>query len=138
LIVKNHQALRRSFRRAALLGGGTALLLGAAIGLVAWVAATITGDLVDLLKTSPIAAALAVVPMFGLGTGLAIWLRYGGFAVIAHLALQFVLWRSGAMPLDYVRFLDYAAERIFLRKVGGGYIFVHRLLQDYLAAITRS
>ena len=27
-----------------------------------------------------------------------------------------------------------ATERIFLRRVGGGYIFVHRLLQDYLAA----
>jgi hypothetical protein len=34
-----------------------------------------------------------------------------------------------------VSFLDYAAERMFLRKVGGGYIFVHRLLQDYFAAL---
>jgi hypothetical protein len=33
-----------------------------------------------------------------------------------------------------VDFLDYAAERIFLRKVGGGYIFIHRLLQEYFAA----
>ena len=32
------------------------------------------------------------------------------------------------MPLRYVRFLDYAAERIFLCEAGGGYIFVHRLL----------
>ena len=27
----------------------------------------------------------------------------------------------GALPLDTVRFLDYATERIFLRQVGGGY-----------------
>jgi hypothetical protein len=32
------------------------------------------------------------------------------------------------MPWNYPRFLDYAAERILLRKVEGGYIFIHRLL----------
>jgi hypothetical protein len=32
-----------------------------------------------------------------------------------------------------VRFLDHAAERILLRKVGGGYIFVHRMLLEYFA-----
>lgn len=31
-------------------------------------------------------------------------------------------------------FLDYAAERILLRKVGGGYILLHRLMLDYFAA----
>jgi hypothetical protein len=34
-----------------------------------------------------------------------------------------------------VDFLDEAAERLFLRKVGGGYSFVHRRLQDYFAAL---
>jgi hypothetical protein len=29
----------------------------------------------------------------------------------------------------------YATERIFLRKVGGGYIFIHRPLQDYFAEL---
>ena len=38
-------------------------------------------------------------------------------------------------PWDYVRFLDHATKRIFLRKVGGGYIFIHRLLQDYFAEL---
>jgi len=38
-------------------------------------------------------------------------------------------------PLHYVHFLDYAAGRIFLRKVGGGYIFVHRLLLEYFASL---
>ena len=37
-------------------------------------------------------------------------------------------------PLNYVCFLDYATARIFLRKVGGGYIFVHRMLLEYFAA----
>jgi hypothetical protein len=35
--------------------------------------------------------------------------------------------------MNIIRFLDYATEPIFLRKVGGGYIFVHRLLQEYFA-----
>ena len=39
------------------------------------------------------------------------------------------------MPWNYPRFLDYATERILLRKVGGGYIFVHRLLLEYFAAL---
>ena len=29
----------------------------------------------------------------------------------------------------------FAAERILLRKVGGGYIFVHRLLLDYFVSL---
>jgi hypothetical protein len=32
-------------------------------------------------------------------------------------------------------FLDYAAERVFLRKFGGGYIFTHRLLMEYFATL---
>lgn len=39
-------------------------------------------------------------------------------------------------PLNYARFLDYCADRIFLRKVGGGYIFVHCLLLEHFAALT--
>jgi hypothetical protein len=31
--------------------------------------------------------------------------------------------------------LDYAAGRIFLRKVGGGYIFIHRMLMEYFASL---
>jgi len=30
---------------------------------------------------------------------------------------------------------DPAADRIFLRKVGGGYIFIHRMLMEYFAAL---
>ena len=61
--------------------------------------------------------------------------EFGGGAVTLHLALHYLLYRKGCLPWNLVRFLDYAAERIFLRKVGGGYIFVHRLLQDYFASL---
>lgn len=45
-----------------------------------------------------------------------------------------MLVRSGSIPWNYVKFLDYAAERILLRKVGGGYIFIHRMLLEHFAA----
>jgi hypothetical protein len=34
-----------------------------------------------------------------------------------------------------VNVLDNAAERMFLRKMGGGYTFIHRQLQDDFAAL---
>jgi hypothetical protein len=46
-----------------------------------------------------------------------------------------LLWRNGSIPRNYARFLDYAAERILLRKAGGGYIFIHRLLLDYFSSL---
>ncbi|MEQ9667036.1 NACHT domain-containing protein [Coleofasciculus sp. G2-EDA-02] len=53
--------------------------------------------------------------------------------LLQHLSLRLVLWQSGAIPWNYARFLDYAAERIFLQKVGGGYIFIHRMLIEHFA-----
>jgi hypothetical protein len=43
----------------------------------------------------------------------------------------------GFAPWRYVRFFDYAEQRIFLPKVGDRYIFKHRLLQDHIAAMWR-
>ncbi len=64
-----------------------------------------------------------------------IGLPFGGFACIQHMILRLLLWRAGFAPLYYPRFLDYAADHILLRKVGGGYIFVHRLLLEYFASL---
>jgi hypothetical protein len=46
-----------------------------------------------------------------------------------------MLYRHNDIPWHYTRFLDYAAERIFLQKVGPGYIFIHRLLLEYFAQL---
>jgi hypothetical protein len=71
------------------------------------------------------ASVLGLVGAFG----------FGGLACIQHLVLRVLLWRSKALPWDLPRFLDYAAERILLRKVGGGYIFIHRLLLEYFVTL---
>jgi hypothetical protein len=60
-------------------------------------------------------------------------LIYGGNACIRHFALRSLLYRKGYIPWNYARFLDYATEILFLQKVGGGYIFVHRMLLEYFA-----
>jgi eukaryotic-like serine/threonine-protein kinase len=55
---------------------------------------------------------------------------------VRHYILRFWLWRAGctSAPWRYVAFLDNAVEQLILRKVGGGYIFRHGLLQDYFAS----
>jgi len=71
----------------------------------------------------------------GLTLGLAFSMFFGGLALIRHFLLRLILYFNGSIAWNLARFLDYAAERIFLRKVGGGYIFVHRLLLDYFAGL---
>jgi hypothetical protein len=74
----------------------------------------------------------AAVVGFGFGWLIG-FLNFGGRAVIKHFIIRVIFWRSGSIPWNYAQFLDYCAERVFLRKVGGGYIFIHRLLMEYFA-----
>jgi eukaryotic-like serine/threonine-protein kinase len=67
--------------------------------------------------------------------GLIVGLNRGGSAVIKHYALRLILWRKGCTPLNFIKFLDHCAKLILLKKVGGGYIFIHRMLLDYFADI---
>jgi hypothetical protein len=76
--------------------------------------------------------------MLGLLLGLNFGLIFGGRAFIQHFILRSILYRHHYLPWHYARFLDYAAERVFLRKVGGGYIFVHRLLLEHFAGLDRN
>jgi hypothetical protein len=76
---------------------------------------------------------------YGLGCGLIVWLilglHLGSAYVIEHYALRLMLWLKGYTPLNFVKFLDHCAKLIFLKKVGGGYIFIHRMLLEYFADI---
>ncbi|MCI0395932.1 MAG: hypothetical protein L0332_32395 [Chloroflexi bacterium] len=61
--------------------------------------------------------------------------RFGGVTVIQHAILRWFLHRYDYLPLRLIDFLDAMAGRILLRKVGGGYIFIHRLLLEYFAGL---
>ena len=68
--------------------------------------------------------------------GLLIGLNRGGSAVIKHYALRLILWLNGDTPLNFVKFLHQCSKLIFLKKVGGGYIFIHGMFRDYFADLT--
>lgn len=74
---------------------------------------------------------------FSLSLSLAVFvfLWYGGIDVIFHGVIRLSLYRTGKVPYNYARFLNHAVKLIFLQQVGGGYIFIHRLLQEHFAAL---
>ncbi|NER97582.1 MAG: NACHT domain-containing protein [Symploca sp. SIO1B1] len=59
----------------------------------------------------------------------------GGIPVMQHLTLRLILWRfgQGGIPWNYAGFLNYATDRLFLQRVGGGYRFIHDLLRQHFA-----
>ena len=123
-----NQGIKRSLQNSlsvALLGGFVFGLLG---GLIYGFLLYLPLKDLDALKVglSLGAVSSAVIALF-------LWLFFGGYVVCVHYLIRVMLYRQGAMPMNYVHFLDYATERIFLRRVGGGYIFVHRLLMEHFA-----
>lgn len=122
-----NQGIRRSARHS--------LLVGSVAALVGFLIGGVFGVGIALLRFRDPQALLSTSLIYGLVIGVLIGLisglRNGGIACLEHLALRLLLWESGSTPWNYARFLDYAAERILLRKVGGGYIFTHRLLLEY-------
>ncbi|MBE2223742.1 MAG: hypothetical protein IAF02_19540, partial [Anaerolineae bacterium] len=58
---------------------------------------------------------------------------YGGGNVINHFYLRFLLWLTKESPVRLIRFLEFCVDRVFLHQVGGGYLFIHQMLQDYFA-----
>jgi hypothetical protein len=62
-------------------------------------------------------------------------LQRGGGAYLRHQALLFILVRRGLAPRDYLAFLEYASRLVLLRRRGGGYEFIHRMLLEYFAEL---
>jgi DNA-binding SARP family transcriptional activator len=69
----------------------------------------------------------------GVTSGICCWLICGGLAGIQHFIVRGLLHFSAGMPWNYAAFLEYAVGKTFLRRVGGGYVFLHRLLLEYFA-----
>jgi DNA-binding XRE family transcriptional regulator/GTPase SAR1 family protein len=77
--------------------------------------------------------------VYGISDGLIVaaffWLVSGGVACIQHGLLRLLLWIHGSIPWNYAHFLDRAVDLALLQKLGGGYIFFHRLLQEYFSTL---
>jgi len=115
-----NEGIRRSTRHALATGLVFGLIVGLVFGLVFELVFELVNGLGGGLRN-------------GLVLGLAVGLFFGGLACLQHLVLRGLLAYNDFAPLDYVRFLDEATERLFLRRAGSGYLFVHRLLLEYLA-----
>ncbi len=90
---------------------------------------TFVGCLVGWLNNLPVLGIIASGIIGGIFGGLA----GGGGASIQHFSLRLVLYFTGKTPWNYARFLDYATERRLLQRVGGGYRFLHKYLQEHFA-----
>jgi serine/threonine protein kinase len=68
----------------------------------------------------------------GLTTGAVLWLWYGGMALVQYALLRWMLILQGAryFRIDY---LEAAADRALLHRLGSGYLFVHPMLRASLA-----
>ena len=122
---KPNEGIHRSARIAVLSGIGIGLVSGLLVGL--------SGGLLLFGLGREVYDRLLIGLYAGFTVGLATGIKYGGRACLQHLVLRLGLRYKDFAPWQYVDFLDHAAERLFLRKVGGGYSFIHGLLQDYFA-----
>ena len=125
------EGLRRSFQNGLTYGLIFGLIFGLIcpliLVLVVWLMFGISYDeqLIELF----IGVGLFAGP-FG---GLMVWLIFGLRQILQHYTLRFWLWRTGVFPFHVIAFLEDACARHLLRRVGGSYQFMHRLLLDYFA-----
>lgn len=114
---------RRSGLLAAAIGAG----LFAMLAVLAVVFAGALSGRATVGAAVPWALWLALYLAFGFA------LAFGLLAYLQHVWLRRLLVERGRVAEDYPGFLNQAAERNLLRKVGGGYTFAHALLLQYFS-----
>ncbi len=136
LKTRPNQSVWRSLRSGLFFGLVSGLFFGLVsglfFGLVSGLVVGLIGGLGSGLVVGLIGALVGGL-FFGLVVGLLGGLRYGLAAVIAHVILRRVLWRSGDAPWNYADFLTYTSARHLTRQVGGGFLFRHRKLMEHFA-----
>ncbi len=98
---------------------------GLMLGLVLWF----------VLITASFKMTLLVALFLGILLG---FLVFGGGAVMQHYILRLMLYLEGLTPLNVVRFVEHGNRLILLRKAGGSFYFIHRLLLEHFALKYRS
>jgi len=112
---------------------------------------------ITILRSAGLSAIVAFVPFAGLaavvpwidGTNpratftltlliglfvahIVLYLR-GGYALLQHIVLRFLLADAEVLPWRLRTFLDEGVELQILRRAGAGYMFIHHLLQESLS-----
>lgn len=126
--IRPNQGLRQSIR-SALISGLIAAVFASAYSVLAF---TIGANYFDTRIMGEITDAASAASLgIAIGAWAALW--YGALAVIDHAILRIMLWWHNYLPWCLITFLDYVTAQGLLRKVGGGYLFAHPLLQEYFA-----
>src|SRR5262249_18418658 len=122
--------------RNAVLSGGLALAGCLVSVLAGWLLAR-TGwpDVVRISRATALHPGSLLFAALGACFGPLAALRFGGFDILKHYVLRWLLWRRGLCPLFAPRFLEHATRRGLLRRAGGGYLFFHNTLMVYLASL---
>ncbi|MCT7959874.1 NACHT domain-containing protein [Laspinema sp. D1] len=136
-----NQGILQSLKNAAILAAIAASVLGVTAGLMSeQILTLIIGPAstsaklgTDWMQEFTVRAILS-----GILVGLFYGLNQAGTACIQHLTMRVLLYWQGSIPWNYTRFLDYARKLIFLQRVGGGYLFIHRLLLEHFTTIYKS
>lgn len=127
-----NQGIRNSQRNALTMGIVLGLVFGISIG-------TVSGLILGLLFGTVLGLGIGLI--VGLSGGLSGGLmEYGGQTVVRHYSVRWLLARQNILPFAFrdqslVTFLDDMATRILLRRVGGGWVFIHRMLLDHFASL---
>jgi hypothetical protein len=141
---QDRQSLNQGVHRSTLNSAIIGLLSGAIIGGIGFLGYWLSYGLNEGLSygmsyglneglSKGLGSALGAVWLFVIGGSLVGWVVSGGWAVLRHVVLRWLLHRRHVFPWHAQAFLDDATARILLRRVGGGYSFIHRLLLEYFA-----
>jgi hypothetical protein len=132
--MRPNEGISQSLRNGLLIGVPSSLVVAVVLAYVA--VPQLVGGFIELRGPwlNPFALAVRYAVLFAA----VMFLVYGGAAVLFHAALRVVLALRTPLPLNLVGFLDHAAACGLLRRVGGGYMFLHRTLLDYFALPGRS
>ncbi|CAL9428226.1 hypothetical protein SUDANB95_01982 [Actinosynnema sp. ALI-1.44] len=88
----------------------------------------------------PLVAVLSVLcgpagAAVGALTAVSLGYAHSGRGLLTYWLCRLLLARAGVLPLRLLRFLDFAVDRMVMLKVGGGYLFLHRLLLEHFARV---
>ena len=132
-----NQGMRRSLHNSLMMGLIGGVMFGI-IGVLHYWFIVNLNKVLGYAPQVPLISGLRSVVSYGLfltiSGALLIFLLTGGVAVLRHYVMRLLLWRSHTFPGAASQFLDDASARFLLRRVGGGYSFAHRLLQDHFVA----
>ena len=102
---------------------GIRLILGIIVALISGILAKIVSGWITAIIVGLIAGIIAGF----------IAVLIPSIPIIENFTLRIILWWHGYTPWNYIRFLNYASERLLLQKNGTRYRFIHAILQAHFA-----